>query len=674
MSPFPDLEDDEQKSEHIQEEKAEQLDSEVNNIQLNKSIHLSNKKIICTSIMFEKNDKFSIERSLNLLSSLSPLEPIYRFKTLAKPSSSDFFVLLNQKEQETHLIEMVNLKRESSEILASPVGAYPFSSKGIKIIKSNAHESTILWSEDKLDVSRSLPEEQYATQINNLGGRQSRRVFTGNAPELENLGNMEEQTKRIFFKFFELLSKSLSHSQENNEDGRFEFRDQYQIELGQINQLFRSSSGIKSAQNILTALFEEKSRSLWKAIRYQTEDLEIVLRREQEGDYIDTITLELTEKRKILSAFITFYEMFGLQAENLLGQVTHMDLILESLLNIRKRFKSLYTDEILWTMDDSEAAPLNEDLKEFMITCKKMFLAEMNGVEASEVNKKLNLNIDSFYTYFVNYHRILKQFNVNIRQLSVQSTPGISEEKPPNLVTQVVHFLNGIFYEQMCDIKDRIDLVNKHNEEKKPVYERAVFVIEEVSAFLEFMVGVFVMDSTSFKDAFGRFVENFIDLKIIFAEFAGRNWRDADLEIPDRLKLYDCLMRCMGGRYTFQKALEFSDRGCIFDVYIHGDVELEYVMEHLKEDADLKNIFIAGARKKINDMQASFVVRRRCLEVLSLEKAEAPKERENPVFAIWKEFDEMVESFENVDKDEKGVQINEEESQEGSKNVETLNA
>lgn len=138
---------------------SEHSHSEISEIRLNRSINLEKMHVLVTKISFAKNDKSKVVAS-TVLTKLSPLDPISRLEVFRRRKSRDWFILMSQRRQADHVIEMKGDDKEEYTLANGVLGGYLRPRTGLCLVKTNGSQEIIQWKAKELGMSHYSIESQ----------------------------------------------------------------------------------------------------------------------------------------------------------------------------------------------------------------------------------------------------------------------------------------------------------------------------------------------------------------------------------------------------------------------------------------------------------------------------------------------------------------------------------
>jgi hypothetical protein len=486
-------------------------------------------------------------------------------------------------------------------------------------------------------------------------------VFRTESEEVAEMGNLEEQIRNVFLEYFNLIE---SHPEKNpSEKEIHQFGQANSSKLDQIEELFKQRFGLKMAENILISFLEEKSRGIWKAIRYQKEDLGKVTQKETIGRYNDTLTIELEKKKRKVDCFIDFCTKLKLNLEDLDGLIKNIFTTLDNLLKMRMIYKSLYAGELDWKFEIETSPELIDLIKDFFDRSIELYLSELHGVDYSKKKTELDMNSDAFFIDYLTYYKIFKNFNEHLNEViyseNQRNLVDNQDENGLNLLQKLIFFVCHMLLIQINDIKNQIDMAYQFPNLKNNVYNFGIFMIKELEAFFHISTKFFNFkmkrETSKSREIMGIFLESYLEFKIQFAELIGNNWLNEDNDIKSRLSLYEYHGLCFSEQEAFEKALDLNDLNCIFSLFIHSDIDFKNLNDICEEDEDLKKLFISSAKNKIKEEETTFKIKKKCLQILRMNKTKIIKQNESPIHHIYKEMKKMQTSILTGDDDQMPV-------------------
>jgi hypothetical protein len=468
------------------------------------------------------------------------------------------------------------------------------------------------------------------------------------------MANLEEQILDIYQIYFDIIEK---HPEKKpSEFAMSQFKQENELKLIQIDNLFQQRFGSQIVENIITSIFAEKSRGISKAIRYEKENLAKVVEKELMGNYNDTLTVELMKKDRKITNFHLFCKQLGHLFNDLNGLVGHISDTINSLLFFRRIYKYLYVDELTWDFEIQPCQDLTKLIREFFDDCIKMHLSELHGVDFFN-GVDLDFNTDVFFTEFSSYYKIFKYFVIKLEQI-VSSEEQLELTKTQdqhglNLLEKLIFFVCYMFLHQIEHLQKQIDLAYQFPDVKTKVYNYSIFMCTELESFFNFISKFFNFDKTLEKaktrEIVKIFVEKFLDFKMQFGEFSGSNIYNDNGDTQTRLRLYRILGCCSSFKDAFEKALELNDKKCVFDIYIKSDIEFGFLSEICNEDPDLKQIFINFAKAQMKESNSSFKVKKKCLNILKMDKDQRPRLANSPIHHIYNGLKNMQKNLSKLD-------------------------
>lgn len=461
------------------------------------------------------------------------------------------------------------------------------------------------------------------------------------------MANYEEQIKNVFCDFFEMVEAQPEKSPTETE--MLKFGKEYQSKLNNIMELFAEDRGRIMAENILKFLLEEKTRGVWKAIRYKREDLSRVTMTETTGRYNDTLTLELERKLRKINCFANFCEYLGLDVSSLEDKIQNMQANIHNILKIRHIYKGLFAGTFSWRFRVTPPVEVGEVLKGLFDSAIYGYLSEVYRADFARQSERMDLNSDVFFTHYLSYYRVFKHFNMSLERLSSADESNEAMRVDAETGLNGLHFAMfltcELFLEQMAELLEQMDLSEKHIDMKDLVYAKANFILKELEVLFNFAKGFLKLveggHNPNIREVLGEFIEKFLEFKIILAEFTKLSLDEEDSDTEKRLELYRHLGMCCGAHEAFEKALDLKDKNCLFPLFITCEIDFDLLEGTCQEDEDLRIIFVRSAKAKIRDPNSSFKIRKKCLKILKIDTQKKFLETNTPISQIWKAFNSM---------------------------------